>query len=229
MQVTGSVSPVARLCPPTHLTTGLSTCDPSAMDSPLILASGSAIRAQLLRNAGLSFDVIIPRIDESTIRVSLQQDGASPRDIADALADAKARRISTRHPEAWVIGSDQILALDDHIFAKPYSPADAMSQLGQLSGATHTLYSAAVIYCGGQPVWRHIGQVQLTMRPLSDQFLQDYVTRNWDSIQHCVGCYQIEAEGPRLFTRIDGDYFSILGLPLLELLSYLILRGTLPA
>jgi septum formation protein len=199
------------------------------MTTPMILASGSQVRAHLLRNAGLSFDVIVPRIDEDTIRASLQHDGSSPRDIADALAEAKARRISSRHPDALVIGCDQILALKDQIFAKPNSPADAIAQLTQLSGVTHTLYSAAVIYAGGEPVWRQVGQAKLTMRRLTSSYVQDYVTRNWDSIQHCVGCYQIEAEGPRLFTRIDGDYFSILGLPLLDLLSYLVLRGTLPA
>lgn len=199
------------------------------MTEQIILASGSPIRAQLLRNAGLVFDVIIPRIDEDAIRISLQHDRASPRDIADALAEAKARRIASRHPDALVIGCDQILALKDQIFAKPTSPAEAITHLTQLSGATHTLYSAAVIYAWGEPVWRHIGQVNLTMRPLTKPMIADYVARNWDSIEHSVGGYKIEEEGPRLFTRIDGDYFSILGLPLLDLLSYLVLRGTLPA
>lgn len=199
------------------------------LPEPLLLASGSAIRAQLLRNAGLSFDVILPRVDEAAIRDSLIAEGASPRDIADALAEAKARRVANRHPSALVIGCDQVLAFKGQTFAKPISPVDALAQLQTLSGGTHTLLSAVVLYAQGEPVWRHVGEVRLTMRPLSDAYIQDYITRNWDSIQHSVGAYKIEEEGPRLFTRIDGDYFSILGLPLLELLSYLILRGTLPA
>lgn len=199
------------------------------MTAHIILASGSPIRAQLLRNARLVFDVIVPRIDEDAIRASLQHERASPRDIADALADAKARRIASRHPDALVIGCDQILALKDQIFGKPTTPAEAITHLTQLSGTAHTLYSAAVIYAQGEPVWRHIGQANLTMRPLTTPLIAAYVARNWDSIQHSVGCYKIEEEGPRLFTRIDGDYFSILGLPLLDLLSYLALRGTLPA
>ncbi len=199
------------------------------LPEPLLLASGSAIRAQLLRNAGLSFDVILPRVDEAAIRDSLTAEGASPRDIADALAEAKARRVANRHPSALVIGCDQVLAFKGQTFAKPISPVDALAQLQTLSGGTHTLLSAVVLYAQGEPVWRHVGEVRLTMRPLSDAYMQDYITRNWDSIQNSVGAYKIEEEGPRLFTRIDGDYFSILGLPLLELLSYLILRGTLPA
>ena len=202
---------------------------PDPLPNPIILASGSVIRAQLLRNAGLTFDTVLPRIDEVAIRQSLTAEGATPRDIADTLAEAKARRVANRHPAALVIGCDQVLAFNGQIFAKPTSPADALTQLQTLSGGTHMLLSAVVLYAMGEPVWRHVGQVRLTMRPLSDAYLQDYITRNWDSIRHSVGAYKIEEEGARLFTRIDGDYFTILGLPLLELLSYLILRGTVPA
>lgn len=199
------------------------------MSDPIILASGSTIRAQLLRNAGVSFDTVLPRVDEAAIRDSLVAENASPRDIADALAEAKARRVANRHPMALVIGCDQVLDLKGQIFAKPTSPADAINQLQTLRGQTHTLLSAVVLYAAAEPVWRHVGQVRLTMRPLSDAYITDYITRNWDQVQHSVGAYKIEEEGARLFTRIDGDYFTILGLPLLELLSYLILRGTLPA
>lgn len=199
------------------------------MSDPIILASGSAIRAQLLRNAGVSFDTVLPRVDEAAIRDSLVVENASPRDIADTLANAKSRRVANRHPTALVIGCDQVLELKGQIFAKPTSPADAINQLQTLRGQTHTLLSAVVLYAAAEPVWRHVGQVRLTMRPLSDAYITDYITRNWDSVQHSVGAYKIEEEGARLFTRIDGDYFTILGLPLLELLSYLILRGTLPA
>ncbi len=202
---------------------------PDPLPNPIILASGSVIRAQLLRNAGLTFDTVLPRIDEVAIRQSLTAEGATPRDIADTLAEAKARRVANRHPTALVIGCDQVLAFNGQIFTKPTSPADALTQLQSLRSGTHTLLSAVVLYAQGEPVWRHVGQVRLTMRPLSDAYLQDYITRNWDSIRHSVGAYKIEEEGARLFTRIDGDYFTILGLPLLELLSYLILRGTVPA
>lgn len=199
------------------------------MSDRIILASGSAIRAQMLRNAGVAFDVVLPRVDEDAIRASLGAERASPRDIADALAEAKARRVANRHPAALVIGCDQVLDCNGQIFSKPTSPDDAISQLQTLRGTTHTLLSAVVVYSAAEPVWRHVGQVRLTMRTLSDPYVHDYVARNWDSIQHAVGCYKIEEEGARLFTRIDGDYFTILGLPLLELLSYLILRGTVPA
>ena len=156
-------------------------------------------------------------------------DEASPRDLADLLAELKAQRVAARHPAALVIGCDQILALGRDIYAKPQTPADALSQLQSLRGQTHQLLSAAVIYGEGKPLWRHVGIVRLHMRDASDAYLTDYVDRNWDSIRHSVGAYKLEEEGVRLFTRIDGDYFNVLGLPLLELLSYLTQRGTLPS
>ena len=199
------------------------------MKDPIILASGSSIRAQLLQNAGLTFDVVTPRVDEDAIRASLLAEQASPRDIADALAEMKAARVASKHPEAIVIGCDQVLAFGQTVYAKPDSPEDALAQLQQLRGQKHQLLSAAVIYGEGKPLWRHVGVVRLTMRDASDAYLTDYVARNWDSIRHAVGCYKLEEEGVRLFTRIEGDYFNVLGLPLLELLSYLTLRGTLPS
>ncbi len=197
------------------------------MSDQIILASGSEIRAQLLRNAGVDFDVSIARVDEDAVRASLLAEQASPRDIADTLAELKAQRVAARHPQALVIGCDQILALGTDIYSKPQKPADALAQLKSLRGQKHQLLSAAVIYGDGKPLWRHVGVVRLFMRDASDEYLADYVTRNWDSIQHSVGAYKLEEEGVRLFTRIEGDYFNVLGLPLLELLSYLTLRGTL--
>lgn len=199
------------------------------MSDQIVLASGSEIRAQLLRNAGLDFDVSIARVDEDAVRASLLAETASPRDIADTLAELKAQRVAARHPDALVIGCDQILAMGPRIFNKPETPAEALSQLQSLRGQKHQLLSAAVIYGEGKPLWRHVGIVRLHMRDASDTYLADYVARNWDSIRHSVGAYKLEEEGVRLFTRIEGDYFTVLGLPLLELLSYLTLRGTLPS
>ena len=199
------------------------------MTDQIILASGSEIRATLLRNAGVDFSVQVARVDEDALRRSLQAEDASPRDIADALAEMKAQRVAAKYPDALVIGCDQVLACGRAILAKPVSKDDAFAQLSALRGQAHQLLSAAVIYDDGRPVWRHVGRVRLHMRDVSDAYLHDYIDRNWDSIRHSVGGYKLEEEGVRLFTRIEGDYFTVLGLPLLELLSYLTLRGTLPA
>ena len=199
------------------------------MSERLILASGSEIRAQLLRNAGVAVDIVPARIDEEAIRASLEAEAATPRDVADTLAELKAQRIAAKHPDALVIGCDQVLAFGQDILSKPETPEIALAQLKSLRGQKHQLLSAAVIYGEGKPLWRHVGVVRLHMRDASDAYLADYVDRNWDSIRHAVGAYKLEEEGVRLFTRIEGDYFNVLGLPLLELLSYLTLRGTLPS
>lgn len=193
----------------------------------LILASASEIRAQLLRNAGLTVETRPARIDEEMIRLSLQSEGASPRDVADALAEMKAQKISTKLPDAMVIGADQVLALKHEIFAKPEDQFEAVEQLKRLSGQIHRLLSAVVVYQDGKPLWRHVGEVRLQMHPLSDAFLNDYVARNWDSIRWSVGGYKLEEEGVRLFSKIEGDYFSVLGLPLIEFLNWLRARGDL--
>jgi septum formation protein len=198
------------------------------MSAPLILASGSEIRAQLLSKANLGYDVVKPRVDEDMIRRSLQAEGASPRDVADALAEAKARKVSLKRPEAIVLGCDQVLDFQGTIFSKPESVEDARNQLLMLRGNRHMLLSAAVIYQNGEPLWRFVGVVRLFMRQFSDAFLDDYLTRNFDSIRHSVGGYKLEEEGVRLFEKIDGDYFTVLGMPLVEILSYLTLRGDLP-
>lgn len=199
------------------------------MPDTVILASGSVIRAALLRNAGVTFTAQTPRIDEDAVRDALLAEGSSPRDIADALAEMKAAKVSARNPGALIIGCDQVLVHAKTILSKPADMDHAVAQLQTLRGGMHQQLSAAVIFQDGKPIWRHVGVVRLHMRDASDTYLRDYVTRNWNDVRHCVGAYQIEAEGVRLFHRIEGDYFNILGLPLLELLSYLTLRGTLPA
>lgn len=198
------------------------------MSEPIVLASGSKIRAEMLRNANVPFEVMTAPVDEELIRESLEAEGTSPRDIADSLAEAKAQRVSAKLPGALVLGCDQVLDFDREVFTKPKDQDDAIAQLKRLRNNRHTLLSAAVIYENGKPVWRHVGMVRLLMRDFSDAFLKDYVNRNWDSIRHTVGCYQLEGEGVRLFTRVDGDYFTVLGMPLLEILAYLTLRGDLP-
>ena len=197
------------------------------MPQPIVLASGSEIRQALLRNAGVKFDVQPLKIDEVSIRASLMAEGASPRDIADHLAEAKARKGSLKDPGALVIGCDQVLALGTEIFGKPETPQDARHQLDKLNGKSHQLLSAAVIYEGAKPIWLHVGVAKLRMRQASDSYHDAYVTRNWESIRHSVGGYKLEEEGVRLFHRIDGDYFNVLGLPMLELLAYLTLRGAI--
>jgi len=197
------------------------------MAHPLILASGSEIRATLLKNAGLRVETIPAKIDEHSIKASMLAEAAKPRDIADALAEHKARRISVKHQGALVLGCDQVAEIDGHLLSKPETAHEARAQLHRLAGQTHKLLSAAVICQAGQPIWRHVGTVRLTMRALSQPYVADYVARNWQSIRHSVGGYKLEEEGVRLFSRIDGDYFTVLGLPLTDLLSYLIDSGEL--
>ncbi len=191
----------------------------------LILASSSAIRRQMLVNAGLSPETEPARVDEAAIRDALLAEEAPPRDIADALAEAKARKVSARNPGQLVLGCDQVLAYKGRVFEKPVTLENARADLQSLRGATHQLLSAAVLYLDAQPLWRHVGVARLTMRSFSDSYLEDYLSRNWPGIGESVGGYKLEEEGVRLFAQIQGDYFTILGLPLLELLNYLALRG----
>ena len=197
------------------------------MTRPIILASGSAIRQAMLRQAGVSFSSMVARIDEDSIKASLLAEDANPRDVADTLAEFKARRVADKNPEALVIGSDQVLEFEREVLSKPTSPDDAIAQLTRMSGKQHKLLSAAVIYEDAKPVWRTVGQVRLIMRTFNPAYIESYVERNWDDIRHSVGGYQLEAEGARLFARVDGDYFTVLGLPLLEVLGYLSMSGAI--
>lgn len=197
------------------------------MVSHIILASGSAVRARLLRNAGISFATRTPRIDEGAVKTALLAENARTRDIADTLAEMKARKISEKERDALVIGSDQVLEFRGELVSKPTSREDALLRLSAMRGHAHRLFSAAVVCENGVPVWRHIGQVRMYMRGVSDRYLAEYVERNWDSIRHCAGGYKLEEEGVRLFTGIDGDYFNVLGMPVFEVLNFLAVRGVI--
>ena len=199
------------------------------MARQIVLASGSAIRGQMLSNAGIAFEAIVPRVDEEMIKMALQAEQATPRDIADALAETKARKIGGKHPDKLVIGCDQVLDIEGKILSKPQTPEEVKEQLKALRGKRHSLLSAVVVYHELKPLWRHVGQVRLYMRDISDSYLNEYVDRNWPSLQSSVGGYKLEEEGVRLFSRIEGNYFTILGLPLIEVINYLTASGDLKA
>ncbi len=192
---------------------------------PLILASRSAARAALLRQAGVPFEVVVAAVDEAAVKAGMLAENASARDIADTLAELKARRIAARMPDRLVLGADQVLVCEGRLFDKPADLLEAAKQLLALRGRRHELLSAAVVFEAGEPVWRHIGRAQLTMRSFSGDFLGDYLIRNGNDLLATVGCYRLEDGGAQLFSHVDGDIFTIMGLPLLELLGFLRTRG----
>ena len=191
------------------------------MPHPIILASRSPFRQMLLRNAGLTFEAIAAAIDERAIEDSLSADRPSPAEVALALAEAKALDVASARPEALVIGSDQTLSLGERVFHKPADLSDAREHLHAMSGRTHELNSAVVLVQNGVIAWRHVSTARLTMRLLSDAFIGRYLDRVGESVLASVGAYQLEGEGIQLFEHIEGDYFTILGLPMLPLLAQL--------
>lgn len=191
------------------------------MTDKLILASRSPFRAALLKNAGLEFSTENADIDERTVEAPLYETGATPEDVAEVLAEAKAISVSENNPGAVVIGCDQTLSLGDEIFHKPADLEAARRQLLKFSGKTHQLNSAVVLVKDGETLWRHVSMARMTMRDLDPGFVGRYLGRVGDGALASVGAYQVEGPGIQLFERIDGDYFTIVGLPLLPLLAEL--------
>ncbi len=194
----------------------------------LVLASQSASRRAMLSAAGVAFDATFAGVDEDAAKVALRH--LAPRDLADALAELKAVKVSARMPGHLVLGSDSMVVLDDRtILDKPVDRADAAAHLRAMSGKRHDLWSAAVIAENAQPIWRHVERAKMHVRPLSDAFIETYLDAEWPAIAGCVGCYRIEGPGAQLFTRIEGSQFTVLGMPLLNILDFLRVRGELPA
>lgn len=196
----------------------------------LILASQSASRRAMLDAVGIPHQAVPAYVDEDAAKAAFAARGMTPRDTADALAELKSVKISQRHPADLVLGCDSVVALDDGtLLDKPVDRDDAAAHLRLLSGTRHSLYSAAVISEGGRPVWRFVDRAILHVRPLSDAFLDQYLAAEWPAISGCVGCYRVEGPGAQLFTRIEGSHYTVLGLPLLNLLDYLRTRGVIAA
>ncbi len=194
--------------------------------SAVILASGSASRRALLSGAGVDARLIKPNVDEDAAKNTMRADAVSVRDQAMHLAELKAIKVSRSEP-GLVIGGDQMLNLNGVAFDKPKDLAAAADHLRRLSGQAHTLETAIVIAENGEPVWRFLARPKLTVRTLSESFIADYIDRSGDALLSTVGAYQLEGLGAQIFSKIEGDYFSILGLPLLPLLDYLRVRGIL--
>jgi septum formation protein len=195
---------------------------------PLVLASQSPFRRAMMEKAGLVFATDAARIDEDEIKRAMQAEGASAADVAIKLAESKARRVAPRHPGAIVIGSDQMLDCNGVWFDKPADRAHAVAHLQALAGKTHRLETAAVAIRNGARVWHHVEAARLTMRPLEAAFIERYLDAAGENAYLSVGAYQLEGLGAQLFSRVDGDFFTILGLPLLPLLGFLRANGVVP-
>ncbi|MDG5488655.1 Maf family protein [Sphingomonas sp. BGYR3] len=192
----------------------------------LVLASTSQSRRAMLTAAGVPHEALASGVDEDPVKQALIARGAPHRDIADALAELKAVKVSLMIPPALVLGGDSVVALDDgRLLDKPESREQAAEHLRMLSGRTHDLWSAAVIAEQGRAVWRFVDRARLTMRPLSEVFIQGYLDAEWPAIAGCVGCYRMEGPGVQLFARVQGSHFTILGMPMLQILDYLRTRG----
>ena len=194
----------------------------------LVLASRSASRRAMLTAAGVEHEAVSPGVDEDAAKASLRD--LSPRDLADALAELKAVKVSGRMPGRLVLGGDSLVVLaDGRLLDKPETREVAAEHLRAMSGGVHDLHSAAVLAEDGRPVWRVVDRARLHVRVLSPQFIDWYLDREWPAIAGCVGCFRLEALGPQLFARVEGDSFTVLGLPLFPVLDALRMRGVVPA
>jgi len=187
----------------------------------IILASESKIRRKLLLQAEVNFQSIAAKIDEDTIKESLKNEDAKPKDISDTLAEYKAIRVANNFPTDIIIGCDQILVCNNEIISKARTLNEAKETLKLLRGKSHQLLSSAVIYDNNKPVWRTTSRAQLFMRDFTDEYLEYYIKTSGTDILSSVGCYLLENNGVNLFNRIQGDYFTVLGFPLLEVLDFL--------
>jgi septum formation protein len=193
---------------------------------PIILASKSAARAAVLTGAGVPFETAVAGVDEDAIKISLLAQGSTARDVADALAEMKAIRISQKRP-GFVIGSDQTLEFEGALYDKVETLKAASERLKTMRGKPHKLHSAVVVARDGAPIWREVVSATLTMRDFSDDFLEAYLATEGEQALGSVGCYRLEGPGAQLFSKIEGDYFAILGLPLMGLLDLLRRHGAL--
>lgn len=200
---------------------------PDTAGRRLVLASASAVRARLLRAAGVPFDVVPAGVDEAAIRQSLRAEGVTLPETAMVLAEAKALQVSRSAPAALVLGCDQMLGCDGVGYDKPAGMAEARAHLTALAGRRHELHAALAVALDGSIVWRHAETARLTMRPLDGPFVDGYLAKAGESVLASVGAYEIEGLGAQLFTRIDGDLFAVQGLPLLPLLDFLRRHGVI--
>ncbi len=194
----------------------------------IILASKSAARAAVLTGAGIAFEAVVSGVDEEIVKTGLLGEGATPRAVAEALAELKAVTVSQVHA-GLVIGADQTLELEGQLYDKAETVEAARDRLKLLRGKPHQLHSAVVVARDGVPIWHEVVTCTLTMRDYSDPFLEAYLAQEGSQALGSVGCYRLEGPGSQLFSRIEGDYFAILGLPLMGLLQLLRTQGDLAA
>jgi septum formation protein len=192
----------------------------------LILASASAIRRALLDQAGLAYAAVPAKIDERAVEAAHE---GQDFELALALAEAKAAKVSAQQPEAWVIGGDSIISVEGRRFAKPACRDEAAAHFRYFSGRAMRLVSAVALARAGAVEWNHISDAVLHVRPLSEQFIEDYLGAEWPEVANCVGVFRMEGRGVTLFDQVEGDHFTILGMPLLPLLGALRERGLMPS